>query len=172
MRPSDLKNVCLTCKQLREIAVRPLNRQVALEVGSQKDVRLAAFLNPRNAGLRHIRKLDVYLADPSQREDSIQLQRAHFAVRMIIELLPENILEEFSWHTRSPFDADNLLLLYRKQTKMRRLEGIALDGHPPPDVVIHPQAADMDPQHFVRAVHGSLLGCIACLLPGRTWFSR
>jgi hypothetical protein len=46
---------------------------------------------------------------------------------MILEFLPENILEKFSWHPWSPFLADNLLLLYKKQRCMEWLEGIALD---------------------------------------------
>jgi hypothetical protein len=46
---------------------------------------------------------------------------------MILELLPENILEKFSWHPWSPFSGDNLVLLYKKQKRMKWLEGIALD---------------------------------------------
>lgn len=56
-----------------------------------------------------------------------QLQQAHFAIRMILELLPENILEKFSWHPWSPFSGDNLVVLYKKQKRMKWLEGIALD---------------------------------------------
>jgi hypothetical protein len=57
----------------------------------------------------------------------MQLQQANFAIRMIIELLPENILEKFSWHPWSAFSGDNLVLLYKKQKRMKWLEGIALD---------------------------------------------
>jgi hypothetical protein len=46
---------------------------------------------------------------------------------MILELLPENTLEKFSWHPWSPFSGDNLLLLYRKQKRMKWMESIALD---------------------------------------------
>lgn len=46
---------------------------------------------------------------------------------MILELLPENILEKFSWHPWSPFSGDNLLLLYKKQKRMTWLESISLD---------------------------------------------
>ncbi|KAA8627080.1 hypothetical protein PtrSN002B_001744 [Pyrenophora tritici-repentis] len=124
-RPTDLKNVCLTCKQLHEIAVRPLYYEVTLDVGSASDTRLAAFLNPNNIGLKHVRKLDLYLADVLDKCN--QQQQANFAIRMILELLPENQLEKFSWHPWSPFSGDNLVLLYRKQKRMRWLESISLD---------------------------------------------
>jgi hypothetical protein len=56
-----------------------------------------------------------------------QLQQANLAVRMLLEFLPENILEKFSWHPWSSFSAENLQLLYRKQRRMKWLEAIALD---------------------------------------------
>jgi hypothetical protein len=72
-----------------------------------------------------VRKLDLYLADVLDKCN--QLQQANFAIRMILELLPENILEKFSWHPWSPFSAENLILLYKKQKRMRWLEAIALE---------------------------------------------
>ncbi|KAF4301522.1 hypothetical protein GTA08_BOTSDO10903 [Botryosphaeria dothidea] len=125
LRPTDLKSLCLTCKQLHQIAVRNLYREVTLDVGSTADLNLGAFLNPRNIGLHYIRRLHIYLAEVEEKRN--QLQQAHFAVRMILEFLPENILERFSWHPWQPFSADNLLLLYRKQRQMTWLEGISLD---------------------------------------------
>lgn len=56
-----------------------------------------------------------------------QIYQANFAVRMILELLPENILEKFSWHPWSPFSGDNLVLLYKKQKRLKWAESIALD---------------------------------------------
>jgi hypothetical protein len=124
-RPTDLRNVCLTCTQLHEIAVRQLYYDITLDVGSELDSRLGAFLNPRNIGLPHIRKLDLYLSDVLYKCN--QMQQANFAIRMILELLPENILEKFSWHPWSPFSGDNLVLLYKKQKRMKWMESIALD---------------------------------------------
>lgn len=98
---------------------------MTLDVGSPNDTRLGAFLNPRNKGLQHIRKLDLYLADVMDKCN--QQHQANFAIRMILELLPENILEKFSWHPWSSFSGDNLILLYKKQKRMKWLEGIALD---------------------------------------------
>ncbi|OAL45096.1 hypothetical protein IQ07DRAFT_648846 [Pyrenochaeta sp. DS3sAY3a] len=124
-RPTDLKNVCLTCKQLHQIAVRPLYHDVTLDVGSANDTRLAAFLSPKNIGLPHVRKIDMYLADVVDKCN--QPQQANFAIRMILELMPEDTLEKFSWHPWSPFSGDNLVLLYRKQKRMKWMESIALD---------------------------------------------
>ncbi|KAF2268461.1 hypothetical protein CC78DRAFT_371051 [Lojkania enalia] len=124
-RPTDLKSLCLVCKQLHEISVRQLYYEVTLDVGSPNDNKLAAFLSPRNIGLQHMRKLDLYLAEVLDKCN--QLQQAHFAIRMILELLPENILEKFSWHPWSPFSGENLVLLYKRQKRMKWLEGIALD---------------------------------------------
>ncbi|KAF1963357.1 hypothetical protein CC80DRAFT_397288 [Byssothecium circinans] len=125
IRPTDLKNICLVCKQLHEIAARSLYREVTLDIGSPNDTRLGAFLSPKNIGLQHIRKLDLYLADVVDKCN--QVQQANFAIRMILELLPENILEKFSWHPWSPFNHENLILLYKKQKRMKWLEGIALE---------------------------------------------
>ena len=72
-----------------------------------------------------MRKLDLYLADVLDKCN--QLQQANFAIRMILELLPEDILEKFSWHPWSPFSGENLILLYKKQKRMKWLEGIALE---------------------------------------------
>ncbi|KAG9199406.1 hypothetical protein G6514_008565 [Epicoccum nigrum] len=124
-RPTDLKSLCLTSKQLRDISARRLYREVTIDVGSSKDTRLGAFLNPKNIGLPHIRKLDLYLTEVLDKCN--QIHQANFAVRMILELLPENILEKFSWHPWSPFSGDNLVLLYRKQKRLNWAESIAMD---------------------------------------------
>jgi len=120
-----MKSLCLTCKELHRITVKRLYHEVTLDVGSPNDTNLTAFLNPKNLGLPHVRKLDLYLADVPEKCN--QLQQANFAIRMILEFLPEDILEKFSWHPWSPFGADNLVMLYKKQKKMKWLEGIALD---------------------------------------------
>lgn len=63
LRPTDLKELCLVCHEIHEITVRQLYRDVTLEVGSPTDTKLTAFINPRNKGIPHIRKLDIYLAE-------------------------------------------------------------------------------------------------------------
>lgn len=92
-RPSDLKNVCLVSKELHEIAVRFLYHHVDLDLGSLKDNLMPSFLSPRNIGLKHIRKIRCFLANVP--DTCNQVQQATFATRMLLEFLPENILEEF-----------------------------------------------------------------------------
>lgn len=93
IRPTDLKNICLVSKELHDIAVRFLYRNVAFDLGGPNDTKLSAFLNPNNKGLKHIRQIRLYLANVRDRCN--QEQHAHFATRMLLEFLPENILEEF-----------------------------------------------------------------------------
>ena len=124
-RPSDLKNVCLVNKRLHEAAVKPLYHEVVLNLGSRDDARLTAFLNPRNIGLKHIRQVWLHLAPSDDLKSKIP--QAHLATRMILEFLPEDILDEFRWVPWQAFLTDNLLLLYKKQRKMRRLEVMELD---------------------------------------------
>ena len=93
IRPSDLKNVCLISKELHEIAVRFLYREVSLDLGGVNDNFMPALLNPRNIGLKHIRQIRLYLAHKS--DTCNQEQQATFATRMLLEFLPENILEDY-----------------------------------------------------------------------------
>jgi hypothetical protein len=81
--------------------------------------------------------MDLYLAEVMDKCN--QLQQAHLAIGMILEFLPENILEKFSWHPWSSFSADNLLLLYKKQKRMKWLEGIALDRDILPEIQDKPE---------------------------------
>ncbi|KAK4498247.1 hypothetical protein PRZ48_010904 [Zasmidium cellare] len=150
IRPSDLKNVCLVSKELHEIAVRYLYRNVSLDLGSPNDSRLSAFLSPKNIGLKHIKQLRLYLATVYDKCN--QEQQAQFAARMILEFLPEDTLEEFryarrsplplpdeedeldSWCPWKPFSTDNLILLYKRQRKMKWLEVMDLDRDALPEL--------------------------------------
>ena len=81
-------------KELHTLAVKPLYRCVALDIGSPNDHRLSAFLSPKNIGLKHVKQLRLYLANIRGNED-IQMQQANVVSKMIFEFLPEDILEEF-----------------------------------------------------------------------------
>jgi hypothetical protein len=61
------------------------------------------------------------------REKIDQSPQYNFAIRMLLEFLPEDQLEKFSWHPWDLFSSENLMLLYRKQRRMKWLEAIALD---------------------------------------------
>lgn len=104
VRPSHLKNVCLVDKQLHRIAVRHLYSSVALDLGSPNDTRLSAFLSPGNIGLKYVRQLRLYLAVVYDKCN--QEQQAHFATRIILDFLPEDVLEEFRYATVPPDHKD------------------------------------------------------------------
>ena len=95
LRPTDLKSLCLVNKQLHELAVKPLYRNVSLDLGSGHDSRLAGFLSPKNIGLKHVRQIRLYLANIRDRCN--QKRQADFATQMLLEFLPEDVLEEFRW---------------------------------------------------------------------------
>lgn len=112
-RPEDLKNLCLTCKEIREIATPLLYRRMLLFIGGPKDLRISAMLAPNNPGIPHIRK--IYLefekilvprphnVDDSSDEESapevedvsIATRQAQLTVRLLLDFLPANILEVF-----------------------------------------------------------------------------
>jgi hypothetical protein len=85
--------MCLVSKEFHGIAVRFLYHRISLDLGSFKDNLMPSFLSPRNIGLKYIRQIHLYLAHVTDRCN--QEQQATFATRMLLEFLPENILEEF-----------------------------------------------------------------------------
>lgn len=104
IRPSDLKNVCLVSHEMHEIAVRFLYESIAFDLGSAGDNRLSAFLQSRNKGLKHVRQIRLYLASSEDcrsmlSDDTCRSQevQAQFATNMLLEFLPEDVLEEFRY---------------------------------------------------------------------------
>ncbi|RMY95695.1 hypothetical protein D0861_00525 [Hortaea werneckii] len=147
LRPTDLKSLCLVNKQLHELAVKPLYRNVSLDLGSGHDSRLAGFLSPKNIGLKHVRQVRLYLANIRDRCN--QKRQADFATQMLLEFLPEDVLEEFRWVRMSSdpdlwcpwesFPAESLELLYSRQRRMKWLEVMSLDRDVLPDLKQNPK---------------------------------
>lgn len=108
-RPSDLKQLCLTSRDVRDLAVGFLYRYVKIDLGGQHDARINGLISPLNTATKHIRHMSVYLAQASSalevrfsdEEDGDQyfereagsLQQMHMMVRMLLEAFP-----------RTPFD--------------------------------------------------------------------
>lgn len=126
-RPEDLKSLCLTSKSLRAIATPPLYRKVFLSVGGHKDIRVSGLLSRTNPGVQHIRKVYLHLEkvpyqnldfqtnsdESSEDEVEVKLEdlagaarQAQFTVRLLLDFLPNDILENFRW---VPFQAIALL---------------------------------------------------------------
>ena len=117
-RPEDLKSLCLTSKSLRDIATPPLYRKVFLSVGGHKDIRVSGLLSRTNPGVQHIRKVYLHLEkaphqnldfqtnsdDSSEEEVEVKpediagaARQAQFTVRLLLDFLPNDILENFRW---------------------------------------------------------------------------
>lgn len=115
-RPEDLKSLCLTSKRLRDIATPPLYRKVLLFIGGHKDIRVSGLLSRSNPGIQHVRKvylqlektpvpaLDIHVNsdDSSEDEEDAQIEdivgaarQAQFTVRLLLDFLPNDILEKF-----------------------------------------------------------------------------
>lgn len=92
-RPSDLKNVCLVSREMHEIAVRYLYHDVSLELGSRKDKIILESFIPSNIGLKHIRKIGLYLANVPGKFNVEE--QAALTTGVLLHNLPEDILEEF-----------------------------------------------------------------------------
>lgn len=157
-RPTDLKTLCLTCKEFRELATPILYRSIHLFVGGQQDLRLIPFLGRDNPGIPHIREMFLrlekitlpdkrrhYHSDESSDEEEVEQdttipgQRAQFTVGLILERLPPNILEIFSWQAWEPCSVDNFLLLCKKQKSLRVIDIGPMDRELSPVLEKHPQ---------------------------------
>ncbi|KAI4722397.1 hypothetical protein E4T48_01272 [Aureobasidium sp. EXF-10727] len=127
-RPSDLKALCRTSKRLYDVAVKELYHTVSLEIGKRSDLRLSAMLHPGNAGLKQIRILNIQFtpqhADLSEADNS----RLQTVVRMLIDFLPENVLEDFEWSPWLAFDQETFLILLDRQKRLQWLTAFRLDG--------------------------------------------
>ena len=118
-RPEDLKSLCLTSKALRDIATPLLYRKMFLFIGGHKDIRISGLLSRTNPGIQHIRKVSLQLektiipltrpspddSDSSSDEESEPkfesivgaARQAQFTVRLLIDFLPNDILENFRY---------------------------------------------------------------------------
>lgn len=118
IRPEDLKSLCLTSKEVREIVIPQLYKKVLLFIGGQKDLRVSTLLSRSNPGIQHIRKIYLQLektvlpsqilqdsSDESEEEEvevrvedvSGAARQAQLTVRLLLDFLPNDILETFSW---------------------------------------------------------------------------
>ncbi|MCJ1471616.1 hypothetical protein MMC13_000256 [Lambiella insularis] len=156
-RPTDLKNLCLTSKELREVTTPFLYRSIHLFVGGPQDLRLSAFLGRENPGIPHIREIFLRLEklviqdkhrhyhsdDSSEEDEAEEIQaipgiRAQFTVRLLLDFLPRDILYVFSWQNWEPLSVDNFMLLCKKQRSLRVLEIGPMDRLLTPVLDKHP----------------------------------
>ncbi|KAL2045738.1 hypothetical protein N7G274_002169 [Stereocaulon virgatum] len=160
IRPEDLKHLCLTSKQIRNIVTPQLYRKVLLFIGGEKDLRVPALLSRSNPGIQHIRKIYLQLektvlpsqiiqesSDESEDEEvevrvedvSGAARQAQFTVRLLLDFLPNDILETFSWQNWEPFSMDNWILLLKKQKRLKAIECACVNSPFMPVLEKHPE---------------------------------
>ena len=157
-RPVDLKVLCLTNKHIRELSTPALYRNVSLRVGGQQDLRLTGMLHPGNPGLKHVHHIDLRLerwakptgqrtsdSDDSSGDDGelveecVSARFAQLTVKMLLDYLPRDVLESFTWHPWEPISVENYCLLLEKQKKLQYLELGPIDRHLNPILERTPQ---------------------------------
>lgn len=89
LRPDHLAQACLVSKQLRQIALPLLYREISINVNEWKDEQLENFLAQGHVGHRHIRSIDVD-------SDDIEGERKALKVaKDVLSVLPWNGLRAF-----------------------------------------------------------------------------
>ena len=89
--------------------------------------RLAEDSQTEKAVITDRSRMYAHSDDSSEEEEveedaTIPARQAQFTVRLLLDFLPQNQLEVFSWQTWEPLNADNFLLMCRKQKKLAQLE--------------------------------------------------
>ncbi|KAL9059134.1 MAG: hypothetical protein Q9162_001352 [Coniocarpon cinnabarinum] len=120
--PDDV--LTLIVKELNELAISRLYADMKLLVGSEEDHQITQLLDSHNPGLKHIRSLTAVF-DSEDNENNIG--QAQVTLGMMLQMLPRNSLETFSWRSWTPLSKKNLELLYRNQRKITNMEVVATD---------------------------------------------
>lgn len=135
-QPSVLKNLCLTCKQLRGVATPKLYHFVALDLQSpslseeDKD-----FLSVDNPGHRHVRHLAFFVTHehPSHMGRSTE-ERCYANMKRVLSVLPWHRLESFAAPSQMKFDGPTFSMLCSQQHALTELS-IGILNKPMPSTI-------------------------------------
>ena len=118
-RPTDLKSLCLTSKQLRNIATSYLYRDVKLDLREWKVGH--GFFKQGHPGHKYVRMLSIIPSGyiPTQQAGRSMRQ----AIRVLLGLIPRDALQEFEVLLWIELDQTTLVTLSKQQ---RRLTSLAL----------------------------------------------
>lgn len=94
LRPSDMKALCLTCKDLRQFATPVLYRKVEVDIMPDTSQWLAAFVDPANQGRQYIRGLRI---SHGWSKDEAGEKKVQHIIRTLLSSLITNTLETFWW---------------------------------------------------------------------------
>ena len=142
-RPLYLRSLCLTSRKIYDVTIPYLYKNIWLRVGGLNDSKVINLLNPRNPGLPYIRNVDFELddlwsdadascwaSDGFDEKDSERFpngdagvsQQGNLMTRLLLEMIPENILRWACFGVH-PVSRDNWALLCKRQ-KLMEVEGI------------------------------------------------
>ncbi|KAM3423845.1 hypothetical protein BST61_g1243 [Cercospora zeina] len=135
-RPSDLKALCLSCEQLRSVAISYLYRLVVLDPLATS--RNAGFFMHGNPGHAHVgRILFRNLEDETLSEQHVA---ANKVIRLALYCLAKNSIIAIGVPTRLRIEFETLAVLFTQQTSIHELYLGQIRGaavHPP--FKIHPR---------------------------------
>ena len=86
------------------------------------------MLHPNNAGLKHIRILRIQFNPQHNDLSEAENSRVQTIVRMLIDFLPENVLEDFEWSPWLAFNQETFTILLNRQKRLQWLTAFRLDG--------------------------------------------
>lgn len=86
------------------------------------------MLNHNNAGLKHIRVLRIQFNPQHNDLSEAENSRVQTIVRMLIDSLPENVLEDFEWSPWLAFNQETFIILLNRQKRLQWLTAFRLDG--------------------------------------------
>ena len=88
--PSDLKSICLSCKQLRDTATPFLYNTVILEYDAwDKEHIFFTFGNPGHAHVKKLLILDQFPEEPEEYGDAYM----NSAIRAVLQVIPRDTLK-------------------------------------------------------------------------------
>jgi hypothetical protein len=86
------------------------------------------MLHHGNAGLKHIRVLRLQHNPQNNEFPQDDTSRVQTVVRMLIDFLPEDILEDFEWSPWLAFDQETFIMLHDRQKRLQWLTAFRLEG--------------------------------------------
>ena len=117
-RPSDLKSLCLTCKQLRDVATPLLYHTVILDHDARKQG--STFFTYKHPGHAHVRRL--FVRDTAQDEDLMSSNdSANRTISSALQYLPRDVLRELRTPDTLTIDEETIVCLHKNQNKIEVL---------------------------------------------------
>ncbi|GIZ37077.1 hypothetical protein CKM354_000054000 [Cercospora kikuchii] len=116
-QPSDLKALCLSCKQFRSVTTPHLYRRVVLDPSAT--ARNAGFFTMGNAGHPHIK--DLYLTSLQDADQLEQHVSANRVIRLALYCLPKDSLLGLLAPRQLVLEVETLAAIFTQQRQLHEL---------------------------------------------------